>query len=861
MKLHRAWILWFSLAAAAAAQTGGVATPVHSGPNLPSGAGPNQAFVLTSTSPESLWVCETRPQCLQPADWAEIGPITPQGPDYSVQYSLSSQLAGGNSFSYNPNTETLTVGTPNGGAGTQLGADPSGYLETSLIPPSSDSSARLATTNNVHTTPSNWLNMINQPLLFPPTLPTASAPGGVFLPVNCPVGQHIYGLASNGQLLCSNDLAPSITLEANGVVIGTGLNTFNFVASAGLNITATANQTTGVVTFTITGSTATQAQSPVFNPLPGFYAPGQTVTLTCASPSPTIYYTTNGTTPTHASASYSTPIAVSNTTLEALCASSGLSDSNVQTGIYTVSTPGVSLVPATLDFGSQLVGVPAYQPVTLTNNGNATLTISSFTPTGDYLETNNCSGSLTAGNQCTINVQFTPSVTGTRTGTISIADNASGSPQTISLTGTGVLPTAALSPSSLAFGNQTDNTTSAAQAVTVTNNSSVPLTVTSVSIAGANASQFAQSNNCITVAGGGGTCTINVTFSPTATGAASASLTIADNAANSPQTAALTGTGTAPPIPVIGFSASTLSFGTQKVGTSSASQALTVTNSGTSNLNVSVALAGNNASDFSQTNNCSVVVPNGTCTVHVTYSPIGAHASSAQVKFTDNAVGSPQSVNLTGTGANSSATLAPSSVAFGNQTVGTSSATHTLTVTNTSSVTLNISSITLSGEFSQTNNCSSTLGSGNSCTITATFSPTVPGATAQTLSVNDDAPGSPQNASLTGTGTQPSASFSPTTGSGSCINGVCTFAPSSGFVLTNNGPGTLLISSTQVVVTSGSPAFSVISNTCGSSLGSGSSCTIKLNFSGGNGQAQLEVTDNASNSPQTVSLTGVTTVH
>jgi hypothetical protein len=99
----------------------------------------------------------------------------------------------------------------------------------------------------------------------------------------------------------------------------------------------------------------------------------------------------------------------------------------------------VQLSAANLTFGNQTVGTTsATQPVMLTNTGTASLVISGIATSGDFAESNNCGGSVTAGSSCTIRVTFTPTTTGTRPGTLSISDNAAGSPQSVVLSGTGV---------------------------------------------------------------------------------------------------------------------------------------------------------------------------------------------------------------------------------------------------------------------------------------------------------------------------------------------------------------------------------------------------------------------------------------
>jgi hypothetical protein len=144
-------------------------------------------------------------------------------------------------------------------------------------------------------------------------------------------------------------------------------------------------------------------------------------------------------------------------------------------------------------------------------------------------------------------VTFTPTATGTRTGAITITDSASGSPQSINLTGTGVTvvaPAVSLSPSSLSFGNQSINTTSAGQNVTLSNTGTGTLNITSIVPSG----DYADTTTCGATLLAGSNCTISVTFTPTATGTRTGAITITDNAAGSPHSVGLTGTGVAVPV-------------------------------------------------------------------------------------------------------------------------------------------------------------------------------------------------------------------------------------------------------------------------------------------------------------------------
>jgi hypothetical protein len=397
------------------------------------------------------------------------------------------------------------------------------------------------------------------------------------------------------------------------------------------------------------------------------------------------------------------------------------------------------------------------------NSGGTTLNITSIALTGanasDFAQTNTCGGSVAGGANCTISVTFTPAASGSRTASVSITDNASGNPQTVSLsgTGTGTATLVSLSPTSLAFGNQSLGTTSAAQALTLSNTGNAALSITSLALTGSNASDFAQTNTCGSSVAAGANCTIAVMFTPSVTGTEAASLSISDNATASPQTVSLSGTGTAA---LVSLSPTSLAFGNQSVGTTSAAQTLTLSNTGNAALSItSLALTGSNASDFAQTNTCgSSVAASANCTISVTFTPAASGSRTASVSITDNASGSPQTVSLSGTGTGTAAlvSLSPTSLTFGNQAVDMTSTAQTVTLSNTGNAALSITSLALTGtngsDFDQSNTCGSSLAAGANCTIAVMFTPSVTGTEAASLSIADNASGSPQTVSLSGAG-------------------------------------------------------------------------------------------------------------
>jgi uncharacterized repeat protein (TIGR03803 family) len=321
-------------------------------------------------------------------------------------------------------------------------------------------------------------------------------------------------------------------------------------------------------------------------------------------------------------------------------------------------------------------------------------------------------------------------------------------------------PIAKISTTSLAFPNQTVNTSSASLSVTLSNAGAGSLGISSIAISGANASDFSQTNNCGTSVAANASCTITVTFKPTAAGARAGTLTITDNSngvAGSGQTVSLSGTGISAGTPGSTLSPTSEAFGNQVVNTTSASKTMTLKNSGTAALSISsITITGTNAADFHETNTCPATLnPAATCTIGLTYTPTITGSETAHLTVTDNAANSPQTLALTGAGI-LPVVVSPTSLTFTSQIVGTKSAARTITLTNNMTTAITVGSLTLTGsdptEFTQTNTCGKSLARNGKCTISVTFKPAAKGTRTATLNINDSAGNSPQTVSLTGTG-------------------------------------------------------------------------------------------------------------
>jgi hypothetical protein len=208
--------------------------------------------------------------------------------------------------------------------------------------------------------------------------------------------------------------------------------------------------------------------------------------------------------------------------------------------IATITAPVAVLTPSSVTFAAQQVGsTSSIQQVVLQNTGNAALSISSISVAGDFSETNNCGNSLPPSGTCSVSIAFSPTASGQRTGSLVVSDDAAGAPHVVGLSGTGLADIAALTPGSLTFVSLPIGISSTAQTVSLLNQGNVTVHIGNIQVTG----DFAQTNNCSSSLPAGSSCTVSVTFMPTASGSRTGTLTISDDAAGSPQTATLTGTG------------------------------------------------------------------------------------------------------------------------------------------------------------------------------------------------------------------------------------------------------------------------------------------------------------------------------
>lgn len=553
------------------------------------------------------------------------------------------------------------------------------------------------------------------------------------------------------------------------------------------------------------------------------------------------------------------------------------------TYIPVSGAPSVGVSPASLQFASQNIGTTsAAQSVVVSNAAGAAgaLMISGIEVTaGSDFEVSggSCAAgtSVSAGASCSVSVRFKPTAVGARAASLTIRHNGAGSSSTVSLAGTAVdeSPAVSLSPTSLSFSRVVGGT-SEPQRVTVSSTGTAALSLSSITLSGAQPGDYLVDPASTCVAGGsvasGSSCFVAVRFKPTAQGARNASLAIAHNAAGSPSMVSLVGTGNASPLPGIALDATTLDLGQQVVGTTGAVRTVTLTNNGESGLSfTSIRAAGADAADVVLGGTCVVgaIVPmQGSCTLTAALRPSTLGSKAASIEIASNAPAGTVSIGLSGSGINVPApevSLSQVALGFGTVTLGTSSAPRVITLSNSGSGPLSITAINSSStEFTVSHDCPASLAAKASCRLSVVYRPATANASESILVVSD-APSSPNSIVLTGLGSDaalPALGWQGgTTSLGFAATAVGSASAGQSLVLVNQGPGAVTLGTIGVSGTDAA-AFTVTAGGCaaGTRLAQGASCTLQVGFvpsaAGAHG-ALLQVSSDGT-APPAVQLSG-----
>jgi len=568
--------------------------------------------------------------------------------------------------------------------------------------------------------------------------------------------------------------------------------------------------------------------------------------------------------------------------------------------------PSVYFGSARIPFPVAPVGtVETPQSAAVYNGGEVPLTISDVEITGQNAADFSLSGLAGCLGQsanpgpspaCSFEVSFTPSIGGAEVAVVSITDNAPGSPQVLELVGAGQFPLAAVSPANVNFGNQPENSVSAAQTITLTNSGNQPITISQFQISGADAQQFplvsGTAGLCTlgTSLQPGTACALSIEFTPTGEGPSNAEVDFFDNSenvANAEQVVPLSGVGTAA-APVATITPNSLGFGSETVGATSLTQSVTLTNKGSAALDLTgIGITGLNAADFAVApagTNCptmsGTLVIGANCTVAVQFAPQTAGSKNASISFTDDAAGGLQQVSLSGTAvAAPTLTVAPVSIAFAAQAIGTNSGPVNISVSNTGTTAAAIGTVSLTGtnagDFTVGDSCAPSLGANSSCQIAVTFSPLAsgsPGPRSATLNISG---GTPAAVSLSGAATQPSVTVSAIPPFAPQLMGTAGTAESVNVTNTSSGQYAGALTVTSVTKTGANAAdFLLVSDACtGANTPPGQSCSISVKFqpcqggtsgcsaatcgaNGGARSASLTLNDNVPGTPPIISLSG-----
>jgi MYXO-CTERM domain-containing protein len=381
------------------------------------------------------------------------------------------------------------------------------------------------------------------------------------------------------------------------------------------------------------------------------------------------------------------------------------------TGAQSLSLSGtgvspLSVTPSPLTYTSVNVGNNSTQTLTIANTGSTTFNITSLTIAGtnpgDFHIPNVVFPSpLAGGTSLPLGVQFAPTARGSRSATLTVGTDLANSPTVVvSLSGTGVAPVLSAA-TSLAFGSQ-PVATKVTSNLSVSNAGDGTLTISGLTFTGTNAADFGTTTTFPVMIAAGSSASIALTFTAGGAGTRSGKVTLATNDPTmATHDVALSGTGLAPMLTV---STTTIAFGDTRVGTTSASKTVLISNTGSASLTVNaLTLGGRDASKFMVTQeNLPLVFGAGAqLSLNLTYAPdvVGMHMGTLTIGSNDPAM--PLAVvNLSGQGTSPQLSISPLMLDFGNLLLNTTSSAQQVTVTNTGSANMSLTSIALGGAMS-----------------------------------------------------------------------------------------------------------------------------------------------------------------
>jgi hypothetical protein len=524
-----------------------------------------------------------------------------------------------------------------------------------------------------------------------------------------------------------------------------------------------------------------------------------------------------------------------------------------QIPLWATQLTTASVQPASLNFDSQPIGTTSTtQTITVSNTGGIALVATSISPSASFNETDNCVNvTVNAAGSCEIQVSFTPGQTGNIAGQLTINANVSGGQIQIPLSGAGASAgVVTASPSTLSFGQVQIATTSLSLPITIENSGGTEIPVTSVTVT----PPFSlATNGCGSSLAANSDCALSLTFAPIQAGGAAGTLTLVDGAGI--QTVSLSGTGVAAASDTL--APSLLSFPPTASGQQSTAQTVTLTNNGDLPLD---SIAATPSAGFQQSSTCGTsLTGHASCAINVVFAPNAVGPINGNLTVSD-AIRT-QTIALSGTGIQPpSIGISPAQLTFPVQPIGQAGIPLTLTVSNTGGAPMISPGFQLTGPASASFSwtvvaCSPTLSAGSSCKVQVTFAPAAAGQLTAILVVTSSTLGvAPVQVPLSGIGQAPSGiTITPSQ---------MTFTqPTLG---QSSAAQTAIITNTSNVAASGialsaPPPFSLVQNTCSTTLAAGGSCSTGVVFlptANGVVTGALTVSSSALVTAATVSLTG-----
>ena len=523
-------------------------------------------------------------------------------------------------------------------------------------------------------------------------------------------------------------------------------------------------------------------------------------------------------------------------------------------GTGTQATMAIS--PASLNFNNVTMGQSSTQTVTLTNNGNANLVVTAATisGTGFGMSGLTLSQPIAAGQSTSFSVKFTPTSTTGVSGSILFTDNASGSQQTLPITGSSVAANSTLTanPGSFNFDNVAVNGSSS-QTIVLTNTGTASIQINQITTTGPGFSSTGLSVGQNIAAGA--TASFTAKFAPTAAGLASGLITLTTTASNPLLSIPLSGTGTQGSLSATPPS---IAFTGLPVG-SSGSVPVTLSNAGTSPVAITAHSITGPGFTLTGWSAPASLNPGQTTSFTVTFAPTVSGAASGSVSITNSLPGSPFTIALTGTGLQAQISASPTSVAFSNVVVGNSNS-QPITIHNGGNALLTFSQVSTTGSASGFSSSgittSTTIAAGASATLNAVFTPV--STTSVTGSIVLTTNGVPSSVTINLSGTGVAATRILAASPASLSFGTVNLNGSSQLssTITNNGNSSVTVSG----VTTAGAGFSASGVSNGTMLTPGQSATLTVTFApttaGAVTAASVKITSNATGSPATITLTG-----